>query len=207
MIVDVIALISGFILSVISATGYVGVFLLMALQSFNIPLPSEATMTFSGFLVFNGRFNFWTVILTGALGNLVGAFLSYKLAGFLSGPARNKSTILKFLISDINLDLAKKWFEKRGDFSVFLGRMVPIVSTFISLPAGLAKMNLKRFLIATFSGSLIWSGFLAYMGYSLGENWGVAMMYFRKFDYLILILIISALVWWLNRHLKREIKS
>ena len=203
MIAGVIASLFGFVLYVIDKLGYPGIFFLMALQSFNIPLPSEVTMMFSGFLVFGGRFNFWAVVLIGALGNLVGAFSSYKLAGFLSGPAREKSKILKFLISDINLNLAEKWFEKRGEFSVFLGRMVPVISTFISLPAGLAKMNLKKFLIATFFGSLIWSGFLAYMGYSLGENWSVAMIYFRKFDYLILILIISGLIWWLRRHLRQ----
>jgi len=204
MIAGIIAAISSFILYVIDKLGYPGIFFLMALQSFNIPIPSEITMTFSGFLVYQGRFDYLAVVLAGATGNLAGAYLSYKLAEFLTGKVREKSKILNFLISDQNLNLAKKWFQKRGDLSVFFGRMIPVVSTFISLPAGLAKMNLKKFLIATFSGSLIWSGFLAYVGYSLGENWSVVMVYFRKFDYLVLILIIGGLVWWFWRHSKKE---
>jgi len=202
MIAGIIAAISGFILYVIDKLGYPGIFFLMALQSFNIPIPSEITMTFSGFLVSQGRFGYLAVVLAGATGNLAGAYLSYKLAEFFTGKVREKSKILKFLISDINLSLAKKWFEKRGEFSVFLGRMVPIVSTFISLPAGLAKMNLKNFLTSTFLGSVIWSGVLTYLGFSFGENWSLATEYFRKFDYIVLAFLILAFIWWLKRHIK-----
>jgi len=203
MISLILGTISNFILTVISKVGYPGIFFLMLLQSFNVPIPSEITMPFAGFLVQIGRFNFWSIVLTGAFANLVGALLSYYLASSLGrSELRSRYRIFNILISDRNLELAEVWFKKYGSFSVFFSRLVPVVSTFISFPAGLARMNLKVFSIFTFAGSFLWCLFLTYLGFIFGENWRVLQIYFRKFDYLILILILIGIIWWLWRHFK-----
>lgn len=205
MISLILSSISNFILFIIGKAGYAGVFLLMLFQSFNIPMPSEITMPFSGFLASQKVFNFWIVVFVGAFGSLGGSFLSYKFAKFfIKNGLRDKYKIAKILISDSNLKIAENWFEKYGGISVFLGRMVPVVSTFISFPAGLAKMPLKSFLPFSFLGSFIWCFILTKIGFVLGENWSIIEIYFRKFDYLILAAIIVALVFWLYRHLKNR---
>ena len=132
---------------------------------------------------FNRRFNF-----------LPSSFLLVKNGW------REKYKILRILISDHNINLAEKWFQKYGTFSIFLGRMMPIISTFISFPAGLAKMKISTFSALTFAGSFIWSTFLTYLGFIFAENWQVLQIYFRKFDYLILAAIIIGIGWWLWRH-------
>jgi membrane protein DedA with SNARE-associated domain len=205
MISVILEAISNFILLVIQKIGYLGIFFLMLLQSLNVPIPSEITMSFSGFLAQAGVFNFWLVVFVGAFANLVGALLSYKLASFLgSETLRNKYKILKILISDRGLGLAQEWFKKYGAISVFFSRMVPVVSTFISFPAGLARMNLKIFSILTLAGSFIWCLFLTYLGFVFGENWTILQVYFRKFDYVILLLILAAIGWWLWRRFKNR---
>lgn len=201
----ILGVISSFILSVISKTGYFGIFLLMFLQSFNVPIPSEVTMSFSGFLATKGIFNFWLVVFIGAFGNLLGSFLSYKFAKFfVKNGFRNKYKIARILISDNNLKIAENWFEKYGGISVFFGRMIPVISTFISFPAGLAKMPLSSFLPLSFFGSFIWCFILAKIGFILGQNWNEIEIYFRKFDYLILAVIVWILIVWGIRHLKNK---
>ena len=177
----------------------------MLFQSFNIPIPSEITMPFSGFLAQRGIFSFWLVVFIGAFANLTGALLSYHLASFLgSDGLRNKYRILKILISDRGLGLAREWFRKYGAFSVFFSRLIPVVSTFISFPAGLAKMKISAFSFLTFTGSFIWCAFLTYLGFIFGENWQVLQIYFRKFDYVIVILVLAAVGWWLWRHFRNR---
>ena len=203
MISFVLEIISNFILTVIAKIGYGGIFLLMLLQSFNIPIPSEITMPFSGFLASQGIFNFWLAVFAGAFGNLAGALLSYKFAGvLLKNGLRKKWAVLRFLINENHLELAQKWFAKYGSLSVFFGRLLPVVSTFISFPAGLAKMNLLKFSSLTFVGSLFWSFILTKLGFIFGENWQVLQIYFRKFDYLIVAAILIGIVWFIWKHLR-----
>ncbi len=205
MISIVLETISSFILTIIGGIGYFGIFLLMFFQSLNIPIPSEIIMPFAGFLVQKEVFNFWLVVFAGAFGNLIGALISYQLAFLLvKNGLREKYKILKFLISDHNLKTAEKWFQKYGAFSIFLGRLTPILSTFISFPAGLAKMNLKIFSILTFIGSFIWCAFLTRLGFIFGENWQILQVYFRKFDYAILISILIIVVIWFYNHFKNQ---
>ncbi|PIY59502.1 DedA family protein [Candidatus Wolfebacteria bacterium CG_4_10_14_0_8_um_filter_37_11] len=204
MISIILETISNFILLIIQKIGYLGVFFLMFLQSVNIPIPSEITMSFSGFLVQKEILNFWLVVLMGTFGNLTGSLISYFLASSLARNGwRAKYGILKILISDSNLQLAEKWFNKYGTFSIFFGRMIPVVSTFISFPAGLAKMKISVFSFLTFAGSFVWCSFLTYLGFVFGENWQIIQIYFRKFDYLILILIIAVIGWWGWKHLRK----
>ncbi|PIR43966.1 alkaline phosphatase [Candidatus Wolfebacteria bacterium CG10_big_fil_rev_8_21_14_0_10_31_9] len=202
----VLTFISSLILLIIQKIGYAGIFVLMLLQSVNIPIPSEITMLFSGFLAFSGVFNFWTVVFIGASGNLFGAYLSYKLAeSLVMNDFRNKP-LIRILINDKSLAIAQEWFKKYGAFSVFFSRMVPVMSTFISFPAGMAKMRLDLFLTLTFLGSLIWSFILTKMGFILGENWTVLHVYFRQFDYIILTIIVLVGAFFIWKHSKKNYK-
>jgi len=191
------------IITTISALGYWGIILLMAIQSANIPLPSEVIMPFSGFLVGKGEMNLWWVTFAGAFGSLLGSILSYWL-GMVGGRPLIEKYGKYILISRHDLDLADSWFAKRGEWAVFFGRILPVVRTFISFPAGIARMNFTRFVIYSFLGSIPWTLALTYIGLKMGENWENIKAYFQKFDYLILGLIIIGLVWWISRHLKNR---
>ncbi|MFY9458052.1 MAG: DedA family protein [Candidatus Spechtbacterales bacterium] len=192
---------SSFIISAIENTGYAGIAFLMALESANIPVPSEIIMPFSGYLVFQGKLNLLQVVFWGALGNLAGSILSYYLGYF--GGRRVLEKYGKFLfISGSDIDLADRWFQKYGTIIVFASRMLPIARTFISFPAGIARMNVFKFSAYTFTGSLIWSYFLTYAGVIMGENWTRLEVYFRKFDWAIAALIVMGAGWWVWRHIK-----
>ncbi|OGY43875.1 MAG: hypothetical protein A2820_01320 [Candidatus Buchananbacteria bacterium RIFCSPHIGHO2_01_FULL_40_35] len=178
---------SSFVLSTIETWGNVGVFLLMTLESANIPIPSEVIMPFSGFLAATGVFNFWVIVFVGALGNVAGSIISYYVASRLDGKIRRKMEFVS----------AERWFNKFGIWSVFIARLLPVVRTFISFPAGMFKVNIWKFVSLTFLGSLLWSWVLTRIGFVLGENWSVIEPYFRKFDYAIIAIIIGGFVWWI----------
>lgn len=193
------------IIQLIEKTSYLGIFILMTLESALIPIPSEITMPFSGFLVSQGKLNFWLVVATGAFANLVGSLLAYYLGYFLN------QTILENLIKKYGKFLlltydeyekANKWFEKHGDKVVFVSRILPAVRTVISLPAGVFRMSMTKFVIYTTVGSLIWSIFLTYIGVVLGENWRSLEVYYRKFEIAILIFIVISLLFYLNHKFK-----
>ena len=157
MLNNLLEIISTFVLNTIEAWGITGVFVLSALESANIPIPSEVIIPFAGFLAAIGRFNFWAVVLAGAFGNLAGSLVSYYAAARLD----------KHLRKNRDFIIAEKWFKKFGIWSVFFGRMLPIVRTFISFPAGMFKVNIWKFSYLTFLGSFLWSWLLAYIGFFL----------------------------------------
>ncbi len=190
MFETIVNTVSGFILGVISYSGYWGIFILMVIESANIPAPSEIIMTFSGFLAFSGKLNFWTVVLVATFANFVGSILSYLLARHYGRGGIN-FLIKIFILDDDDVILAEKWFSRFGPASSFIGRLLPIVRTFISLPAGLFKVNLWKFSILTLLGSFIWCLVLTSIGYLAGENWKTVEPYFRTFDVVIVILVIS----------------
>ena len=203
--------IGGSIINIISSTGYVGIFILMAIESALIPLPSEVTMPFSGSLVALGRFNLILVAIAGALGNLAGSLAAYAL-GFWGQENVIRSVIKKYgkyvLISEHEFNRAEAWFRKYGEAIVFTSRLMPVVRTFISLPAGIAKMNLTRFILYTTIGSFIWSLLLTYIGMILGYNWKILEVYFRKFDLLIVFVLILtgvAYIFYKYRQIKKDI--
>jgi len=201
MVSAILEIVSHYTLLAIEKTGYLGVFFLMFLESANIPIPSEIIMPFSGFLSASGVFNFWLVVFIGALGNLIGSLFSYWL-GYLV-----RKGILHWNNHKISneVERAKQWLDRFGDYAVFLSRILPIVRTFISFPLGILKFkSLWRFSILTFSGSFIWSAFLTYLGFVFGKNWQVLEIYFRKFDYLILLSLMIAIAWWGWRYLKNR---
>jgi len=201
MVEKIISLLAGFIIATISTLGYGGVVLLMAIESACIPLPSEIIMPFSGYLVFTGQMNLWLVGLAGAVGCVLGSLVAY-YAGAYGG----RPFIVKYgkyiLISHHDLDLADHWFQRHGDITIFVGRLLPVIRTFIAFPAGVARMNLWRFNLYTFVGSFIWSVALAWVGMKLGENWNTLGVYFHRFDAAIGIILLLAIVWYVRRHLQ-----
>lgn len=204
MIAKIIEVLSGFIVATISALGYGGVVLLMAIESACIPLPSEIIMPFSGYLVSLGHMNLWLVGIAGAAGCVLGSLVAY-WAGMYGGRPLIEKYGRYLLISRQDLDLADRWFGRYGEAIIFTSRLLPAVRTFISFPAGVARMNLKRFVLYTFAGSLPWCLGLAYVGQKLGEQWNkdeTLKTLFHRFDFVIGIIALLAIVWWVRRHLK-----
>lgn len=193
--------------SFITGYGYFAVFLLMTAESALIPIPSEITMTFAGFLAGIGVMNIWAAITIGAIGNLVGSLLAFWL-GRAMGEEWIRVAIKKWgkwiLVHEKDFDTSLRWFKKYGQGITFTSRLLPIVRTFISLPAGIAEMNVVKFGIFTFIGSFIWSGVLAYAGLKLGQNWTAVEPFFRKFQFVIIGLGIIAVALYIYHHLKRK---
>ncbi len=203
MVGGILSALAGFVVNTISSLGYGGVVLLMGIESANIPLPSEVIMPFSGYLVSAGQFNLFWVAIAGGFGCLWGSLFSYWI-GAKGGRPLIERYGKYILISHHDLNLADKWFIRWGDTAVFIGRLLPVIRTFISFPAGIAKVNLWRFSLYTFIGSVIWSYFLAWIGFKLGENWDTLGGYFHKFDTIIGILILAGILFWIYRHIKHS---
>jgi membrane protein DedA with SNARE-associated domain len=204
MIGKIIEILSVFIVATISRLGYFGIILLMGIESACIPLPSEIIMPFSGYLVYTGRFNLWLVGVAGALGCVLGSLVAYWV-GMRGGRPLIERYGRYILISRHDLDLADRWFARFGEIIVFASRLLPVIRTFIAFPAGVARMNLKRFVIYTFLGSLPWCIGLAYVGQKLGEQWDTnptLKTLFHRFDFVIGIIIVLAAVWWVWRHIR-----
>jgi membrane protein DedA with SNARE-associated domain len=209
MVARIIELVTAFIVATISTLGYSGIVLLMAIESACIPLPSEIIMPFSGYLVYTGRFNLWWVGFAGALGCVLGSMVAYWVGMYGGRPLIEKYGRY-ILISHHDLDLADRWFAKYGEAIVFTSRLLPVIRTFIAFPAGVARMNIPRFIIYTFAGSLPWCLALAYVGQKLGEQWDknpTLKSWFHRFDFVIGIVIVLAIVWWVRRHLKHSRKT
>ena len=206
MIGRIIEIISAFIVATIATLGYGGVVLLMAIESACIPLPSEIIMPFSGYLVSRGEMNLWLVGIAGAVGCVVGSMVAYWVGMYGGRPLIEKYGRF-VLISHHDLDLADRWFAKYGEIIVFVSRLLPAIRTFIAFPAGVARMNITRFIIYTFAGSLPWCIGLAYVGQKLGEQWDKdprLKNLFHRFDFLIGIVIVLAAAWWIWRHLRHS---
>jgi len=201
MIEKIITLLAGFIIGTISRLGYGGIVLLMAIESACIPLPSEIIMPFSGYLVSTGQMNLWLVGLAGAVGCVLGSIVAY-YAGAWGGRPFIEKYGKYILISYHDLDLADRWFQRHGDITIFVGRLLPVIRTFIAFPAGVARMNLWRFNLYTFVGSYIWSLGLAWIGMKLGEHWNTLGVYFHRFDAAIGVILLIAVVWYVRRHLQ-----
>lgn len=208
MVARIIEILSGFIIAVISQLGYMGIVLLMAIESACIPLPSEVIMPFSGYLVYAGRFNIWLVALAGAVGCVVGSLVAYWVGMYGGRPLIEKYGRF-ILLSNHDLDLADRWFARYGEIIVFASRLLPVIRTFIAFPAGVARMNLTRFVAYTFLGSFPWCLGLAYVGQLLGEQWDkneALKSWFHRFDFVIGIIGVLFVAWWIWRHFKNSRK-
>lgn len=176
-----------FLVGLISDFGYYAVFFGMVLESACIPIPSEIIMPLAGFLAFQGKMDFWAAVLVGTIASVVGSFIAY-YAGLKGGrPFIEK----RRFISKNDLSKADRFFDKYSIESVFIGRLVPVVRTFISLPAGIARTDVKKFGFYTLAGTFIWNSILTFAGFKLGQNWSLI---YDNFHYLDIIVIVVVLV-------------
>lgn len=190
--VGIIENLSNFAIYLINTLGYWGVFIGMTLESACIPLPSEIIMPFSGYVVWQGTTNMTLIGITivGALGNLFGSLIAYYV-GWKGGRPLLEKYGKYIFITHSKLELADRWFERYGYEAVFISRFLPAIRTFISLPAGIAHMDLKKFVIYTFIGCLPWSFALGYIGVQLGPHWELIRSYFHILDIIVAIGIVA----------------
>ena len=171
----------------ITALGYWGIALGMAVESANIPLPSEIILPFGGYLVATGQLNFVGAAMAGTIGGTVGSVISYWFG--LSGGRPFLLRYGKYVgISWRHFQIAEDYFLRYGEITVFVTRLLPVVRTFISFPAGIARMHFGRFVLYTFLGSLPWCFFLTYLGLKMGEHWTELEFWFHRFDLVLIIL-------------------
>lgn len=192
---------------VFEALGWRGVVLLMGVESAAIPLPSELIMPLSGWMLVQakglGISHVFLAAFYGALGNLLGSLVAYAVA------ARGGRTLLErfgryVLISAHDLDVADRWFARHGELTVFAARLLPVARTFVSVPAGVARMNLLRFSVYTFLGAYPWCLGLALGGYLLGENWESLRKAMRPFDIPVAAVLLALVAWYVWRHVRRN---
>lgn len=200
---DIISTLADFIIQTISNTGYLGIFVLMTLESALVLIPSEIIMPFSGYLVSTGKFNLIGVIIAGGAGNLAGSLIAYFI-----GIKLGRAFILRYgryiLLKKSHLEWAESYFEKYGNKTTFVTRLLPGIRTYISLPAGIAKMDLKKFCLYTFVGSTIWSAIWTYVGVALGEEWKQIRHYSEYVDAAIIIGIIIVVIIIIKKKIGRK---
>jgi len=194
-----------FIQSTYNSMGWWGVIALMAIESACIPFPSEIIMPLAGWMLISklARPVWWVVLagLFGAIGNTGGSVVAYIVGMWAGRPLLNKYG--KYvLLSRHDLDIADRWFSRSGGWTVFVSRLLPVVRTYISLPAGIARMNMVKFLAYTFTGSFIWSTGLAYGGYLLGVNYDKLRSAMRPFDPVFIAVIVLLIALYIYRHVR-----
>jgi membrane protein DedA with SNARE-associated domain len=189
----------------ISSAGLPAVFLLMALESACIPIPSEAIMLFAGFAASKGELTLIGIVAAGVLGNLVGSWVGYAIGYFGRTDLLERHRL--FHVSPERLRQAEGWFERYGEATVFFSRMLPIVRTFVSVPAGVAKMPIARFSLFTLLGSIPWVLALALVGEAVGENWGTWRHNLGYLDYVVAAAIVAGIGWWLLRRRRGNMRA
>ena len=212
MLQKILAPIVAWITAVMGAMGPWGVAFLMAIESACIPLPSEVIMPFAGYLAYRGEMTLfgmgagsataqiWIAGIFGAIGCNLGSIPPYEIGAW--GGRRAIERFGKYILLHTgHLDQAERFFARFGPWAIFIGRLLPVIRTFIALPAGIAKMDRLQFHIYTFLGSLPWCLGLAWVGYKLGEKWNTLGAYFHKFDLAIGLVLLAGLVWFVWDHL------
>ena len=195
-----------FIKSLIAATGYGGIVILMAIESACIPLPSELIMPFAGYLVFEGTMKLVWVATAGAIGCNLGSLIAYEIGAYGGRPLVERYGRW-ILLGRRDLDWADRFFARWGYLAVFIARLLPVVRTFIALPAGIARMPRLRFHIYTFLGSWPWCLALAWFGMKLGQDWRELGKYLHKFDAVILVVLVGGIVWFLWTHWQNRMRT
>jgi membrane protein DedA with SNARE-associated domain len=189
-------LFSDYITQFISSIGYTGVLILMTMESAALPVPSEVVMPFAGYLAYQGVFNLYLITIVGAVGCTAGSVISYYVGRKGGRPFIEKYGRYLFINSS-HMELAETWFDNYGDRAVLFSRFLPVVRTFISLPAGIGRYDLKKLVMFSFIGSLPWCFALAYVGFSLGPLWKNIIGFFNELDILIIVaIIIIVLYYW-----------
>lgn len=200
----IVGWLAGYIAAFIGAAGYFGVAVCMALESCNVPVPSELILPFGGYLASTGRFDLVHVVLAGTLGQTAGSLVSYYIGRYAM------DSRLLFWVSRSKKERLHNWFERHGESTAFFSRLLPGIRTFISLPAGAARMNVVKFTLYSTAGCLIWSSILAYMGFVAGQNWRELEVYFEYLDGAVLfgIVVVGSIYitrWFRNRRQARQI--
>lgn len=204
---EIIASILGWIgslaVSITLALGYPGVVFLMALESMVVPLPSELILPFAGYLAAAGELNFWLVWIASIIGSLIGSLASYWM-----GAAGGERFVRKFgkylLLDETDLNGTEDWFREKGEQVIFIARFIPVVRHLISIPAGIGKMDLKKFSLYTVAGASAWNLFIIWLGFYLGQNWREVREYSEYFSLAVAILLVLAAIAFIVRHLKHK---
>jgi membrane protein DedA with SNARE-associated domain len=192
-----------FAVDVIDKLGLAGVFVLMVAESACLPIPSEATMLFAGFNVSEGEYSLFTLTAVGVAGNLVGSWIAYAV-GYFGRIDLIEKHGSKFFIKPHHVQWADRWFARHGEATVFFSRMLPIIRTFISLPAGVARMPFWRFTIFTLAGCIPWVFLLGFIGKEAGDNWESWKEHLHYVDYVVIAAIALAIVWLVVRWRQRR---
>ena len=198
---SILATVSSWILDVISALGLPGIVLLMALESACLPIPSEIVMPFAGYLVSTGRFGLWEVALAGAIGCNLGSWVAYTV-GARGGRKMIERMSRRSVFGAHELAMSERFFARYGASATFFSRMLPVVRTFIALPAGMAHMNQVKFHLYTFAGSFIWCLGLAWIGKILGQHWDdspALKTAFHVADVIMVVALVAAGIWYWRR--------
>lgn len=196
---------SGLIIHLIQSSGYLGIFFLMVLNAAAIPFPSEITLPFSGFLASQGSLTLIGVIITAVLGDLVGSVIGYSVGYFLEDSLL-LSLIKKYgkfiLLTEEDFTKGTAWMKKYGAPFVFVGKITPGVKSFVSVAAGIAHIKFVKFVLGNILGGLVYISLVSYIGFYLGSNWGVLGTYVRKFELVIVVLLVLAIFFYINHKLK-----
>ena len=209
MLASILTAMAGFIVATISAGGYFGIAVLMAIESACIPLPSEIIMPFAGYLASTGRFSLAAAATAGAIGCNLGSAVAYEIGRHGGRPLVERWGSY-MLIGRNDIDRADRFFAHWGGVAVFIARLMPVVRTFIALPAGIARMPRPRFHVYTFLGSWPWCFALAYVGYVLGERWDSDPRlrdFMHRFDAAILVGLVALLAWFGWRHWRQRLRT
>jgi membrane protein DedA with SNARE-associated domain len=205
----IITVLASFIIAVISAGGYLGVALLMGIESACVPLPSEIIMPFAGYLVHTGQLKLFWVATAGAIGCNLGSIPAYWLGAWGGRPAVERFG--KYvLLSRHDLDRVEHFFHKFGGIAVLVGRLLPVVRTFIALPAGIARMPQLRFHAYTFIGSWPWCYALAWVGMKLGDKWETDPRFkeiFHRFHLGVEVVLLTGIIWFVTSHWKNRVSA
>jgi len=189
------------IVNFIAGAGYAGLVVLMAMESTIFPVPSEAVLPFAGFLIAHEKFSFIGVVFFSTLGSLIGSLISYYIGAF-GGRHFIKRFGKYVFLNNHHLNLTETFFKKHGEITVFVGRFIPVVRHFISIPAGIGKMNLLKFSVFTIIGAGIWNTFLVYIGFSLKNNWSEIIKYSQIIDIIIILGFVVVIAYFLYSHTK-----
>jgi membrane protein DedA with SNARE-associated domain len=206
---DPLAVLAQWVTNVVYSLGYVGIGVLTVVEVVFPPIPSELILPLAGFLASQGRFAFPVVILAATIGSVTGALILYAL-GRRVGEEKLRRFVKRYgrwlLVDESDLDRAQQWFEQHGRMAILIGRLVPGVRSFISIPAGIEKMSLLWFVVFTALGNSIWNTVLAALGWWLGSQWEQVRQYAQVLEYGALVLLLGALAWFVWRRVKSTSK-
>ncbi len=191
------------IVNLIASMGYTGLFWLIAGESALLPIPSEIVLPFAGYLAYLGKLNFWAVVVATTIGQLFGSMVAYAIGKYGGRPfVLNYGKY--FFLNHKHFEHSERWFNQHGEFVIFFSRLLPVVRTVISLPAGIARMNFSKFVLYSLLGIIPWTLFLVYIGFRLGAGWQSIIGAFDKFQYVVIAGIVIFIVWWIWKGLREK---